>query len=128
MSGSEVWYPSREDFVGCHEDGLKIAGAHPAARKLRRSLNGFDALVEKMKLIDGIYAQTAYLLWKATTLHFFNDGNHRAGFLVTMLFLRMNDLPSEIPRDVVVPFIKWIRSYTLTEIEEWIRSEAKRPC
>ncbi len=124
---SEVWYPTREDLVGCHEDGLRMAGGHPSARRLRRSLSGFDALVEKMKQIDGTYAKAAFLLRETITLHFFEDGNHRAGFLLTMLFLRMNDYPHEISSDIAVPFLKRIRSYTLKEIEEWLRNETERP-
>ena len=122
-----VWYPAREDFLGCHEDGLRIAGAHPSARRLRRSLNGFDVIVEKMELMEGIYAQAAFLLRETITCHFFNDGNHRAGFLVTVLFLRMNSYPHKIPQNVALPFLKRIRSYTFKDIEEWLRNEAKRP-
>ena len=85
---------------------MRMAGGHPSARRLNRSLSGFDALVEKMKQIDGTYAKAAFLLRETITLHFFEDGNHRAGFLLTMLFLRMNDYPHEIPSDVAVPLFK----------------------
>jgi len=126
-ANSGIWYPTRDDLIRRHEAGLRIAGGHPTARRLMRSLNGFDALVEDMKEIEGIYAKAAYLLRETITRHFFSDGNHRAGFGVTMLFLRMNDYPHEIPSEVAIPFIKRIRSYTLKEIEEWPRNETQRP-
>lgn len=56
-----------------------------------------ERLLEEIDDVDGLYLHAAYRLRKLITAHFFEDGNKRTAWAVTLEYLERN---SEEPADM----------------------------
>jgi len=85
-------------------------------------LGGFDVVLAKVRVESGLYRKAAVLLREVVGCRIFVDGNHRTAYEVVKTFLVMNGgtMAAEDQKDVI-RFIKSVASYTVDEIEAWLR-------
>jgi len=114
-----LWYPDADFVVWVHGVVLERFGGHAG---FERGVGVFGFVLQKVKAETGLYRRAAVLLVELVRCRMFADGNHRTAFEVTKTFLEMNGgaLASEGLGDVV-RFIKNINSYSVEEVEKWLK-------
>lgn len=114
-----MWYPDRDFVVWVHEVVLERFGGYSG---FERGLGCFVVILDKVKAEEGLYRKAAVLLRELVTCRIFADGNHRTAYEVVKTFLAMNDgRMAEENLKKVIRFIKNVYSYSVDEIEAWLK-------
>lgn len=102
-----------------HEVVLERFGGHSG---FERGLGCLAAVLDRVKAEEGLYRKAAVLLRELVACRIFADGNHRTAYEVVKTFLAMNDgRMEEADLREVIRFIKNVYSYSVDEIEAWLR-------
>ena len=129
MTVNEIIYLDKEDILSAHQVGFSEFGG---------TIYSFDdSCVEKrviepqtaywgMEQYPGLFKKAAVYMYRITISHCFADGNKRAAFLCTDLFLRYNGYRFSATTDELYDFCLKIANHEtrpeLEYIEEWIHS------
>ncbi len=129
MTMQEIIYLDKEDILLAHHSGFEQFGG---------TIYGFDDSCVEKRVIEpqtaywgteqypGLFKKAAVYMYRITISHCFNDGNKRAAFLCTDLFLRYNGYQFSATTDELYDFCLKIANHetrpTLDYIEEWIQS------
>jgi death-on-curing protein len=89
-----------------------------------RGIEAYDVVVKEVKRTHGrLYRKAAVFLKLMVNARIFGDGNHRTAFAATDVFLRMNGAEIKTAnQQEIIRFIKDIKTYTIEDIEVWLRN------
>jgi death-on-curing protein len=89
-----------------------------------RGIEVYDFVVKEVKGTRGsLYRKAAVFLKLMVNARIFGDGNHRTAFATTDVFLRMNGAEIRTSnQQEIIRFIKDIKTYSIDEIEVWLRN------
>ena len=129
MTVDKIVYLDKEDIIEAHRQAFIQFGG---------TMYGFDhACVEKrvvepqttyfgIEQYPGLFRKAAVYMYRITISHCFLDGNKRAAFLCTDLFLKYNGYKFSATADDLYDFCLEIANHetrpTLEYIENWIQS------
>jgi len=118
----EFWYPPEDFVVHAHEIMIKRYGGYTG---FEVGLSVYRHLLDEIKKVEGVHLKAAMLLQGIAIGRIFQDGNHRTAYIVTKIFLEMNDAEIKEKDDLkVIKFIKDIRHYAINQVESWLRDGA----
>ncbi len=125
----QIVYLDKEDILIAHRTGFSQFGG---------TIYGFDDACVEKRVIEpqtmywgeeqytGVFKKAAVYLYKISISHCFADGNKRAAFLCTDLFLRYNGYKFSASTEELYNFCLNVANHEtrpeLGEIEEWIQS------
>ena len=122
-------YPTKENIIRLHEKIVETTGGEKGM--LNEGILSFVLdLIRTEKLysesIGDLFTRAGLLLRGIISGHPFVDGNKRAGFEATDIFLRMNGYYLEVDTDEGLEFTLSIakNELDLDSIMEWIRKHA----
>lgn len=132
MTITEINYLDKEDILVAHQQGFLQFGG---------TLYGFDESCVEKRVIEpqtaywgteqypGLFKKAAVYMYRITISHCFVDGNKRAAFLCTDLFLKYNGYHFSATTDELYDFCLMIANHKtrpeIDYIEEWIQSHVK---
>jgi len=114
--------PTPEEIVEIHaeierEYDFKYTGARVVAPELK-----LKRLLDDVDEYSGVYHRAAALLRKILTAHYFEDGNKRTAWTVTVLYLEEHDHEPAERGHSVERVLRRIRRYSVGEIAEWLET------
>lgn len=125
----DIIYLDKEDILSAHSAGFNQFGG---------TIDGFDNSCIERRIIEpqtaywgveqypGLFKKAAVYMYRITISHCFNDGNKRAAFLCTDLFLRYNGYQFSAETDELYDFCLMIANHetrpSLDFVENWIES------
>lgn len=116
----EIWYPPDEFLIYAHDIMIRRYGYWSG---FEVGIELYHRFIEEVKNTEGIYCKAAILLSRIATSRIFQDGHHRTAFEVTKAFLEMNKAEfKEKDDEKIIRFIKDIRTYTIEQVESWLKN------
>ena len=116
----EVWYPPDWFIEQVHDAMIQHIGGWTG---FEVGLEPYHSFLKEVKAAEGIYHKAAILLKCIATSRIFQDGHHRTAYIVTKTFLEKNDSEfKEKDEQIIIRFIKDVRTYSIEEIEGWLRN------
>lgn len=114
--------PTPDEILAIHEtievvEDMTYRGTRMAAPRLE-----LRELLDEARDLEGVYLRAAFLLRKLITAHLFEDGNKRAAWTVTWIYLERHGLHPDEQDQSVERVLRRIRRYDVEEIAEWLES------
>lgn len=114
--------PTPDEILAIHEtievvEDMTYRGTRIAAPRLE-----LRELLDEARDLEGVYLRAAFLLRKLITAHLFEDGNKRAAWTVTWIYLERHGLHPDEQDQSVERVLRRIRRYDVEEIAEWLES------
>jgi len=114
-----IWYPDEENVIKAHDVVMKEFGGYIG---FERGIGVFKDIIAEVKSARGIYRKAAILLRRMIERRIFKDGNHRTAYVITKMFLEMNNRKMRIQNlEKIIKFIKDVWYYEIDEIERWLK-------
>lgn len=114
--------PTPDEILAIHEtievvEDMTYRGTRMAVPRLE-----LRELLDEARDLEGVYLRAAFLLRKLITAHLFEDGNKRAAWTVTWIYLERHGLHPDERDQSVERVLRRIRRYDVEEIAEWLES------
>ncbi|MFJ7680442.1 type II toxin-antitoxin system death-on-curing family toxin [Peribacillus sp. NPDC097198] len=128
----EIFYLTQEDITEAHKQGFEEFGGvtygldHPCVEK--RAIEP-QTIYWGEEQYPGLFKKAAVYLYKITISHCFADGNKRAAFISTDLFLKFNGFQFVVDQDELYNYCLTIANHetrpNLEVIEKWIQQNTR---
>lgn len=127
MSGEPDWV-SLDDALLYHSEVIRVFGGDDGLRDrgllesaLDRARNVFTYESKELVVLAAVYAHGI------AKNHPFVDGNKRSAFVVTRMFLGMNDVAFDPPEHEAVVMVEGLASgdVSLEDFTSWVRKHSK---
>ncbi|MGN7485323.1 type II toxin-antitoxin system death-on-curing family toxin [Priestia megaterium] len=123
----EIMYLDEQDILDAHKEGFTEFGgldfgvAEGCVEKRAMEPEGYFGGVE---LYPGLFRKAAVYMLRITVSHCFSDGNKRAAFLSTDLFLKYNGYRFVVSQKELYDYCLTIADHEtrpeLEDVEQWI--------
>lgn len=115
------WYPDRALVIQFHDEMIEEFGGRLG---FERGIEVYDVVVKEVKAIHGsLFTKAAVFLKLMVNARIFHDGNHRTAFETVAVFLDENGAEIRTTnQQEIIRFIKDIKTYSIKEIEVWLRN------